>query len=183
MEQRDQTGVAIAKAIVLLQPSTDKVRAARQTLCDPSLQSGLLLFAQSARAAFMAKIAQPLHTLLLICAKPAAHRIIVKQQRSGHLGATPALVEQNNRIGSPRQPMLRKPVPRHVDKRSTLICRKKAAANHVANSNRSGYARQAGFRLLDESEYLSSPPGLAGPSGHETSLQLPWLVGGPSWWY
>src|SRR3974390_1400619 len=71
MEQRDQTGVAIAKAIVLLQPSTDKVRAARQTLCDPSLQSGLLLLAQSAGTAFMAKIAQPLHTLLLICAKQA----------------------------------------------------------------------------------------------------------------
>src|SRR5215470_18680752 len=145
MEQRDQTSVAVTKPIVLFQPSTDKVRIAGQKLCDPSLQRRLLLLAQPARAAFMAKIAQPLHALLFIGSKPAPNRIIVKQQRSCHLGAAPALIQQNDRIGPSRQTVLRKPIPRQLDQRSTLVCRKKAATNHVAKPNRSGYVRQADF--------------------------------------
>src|SRR6516164_6319237 len=99
MQQGDQSGVAVTKPIDLLQPSANQVRAARQTLADPSLQSRLLLFVHAARAAFMAKIAQPLHAILLIGAKPTAHRIIVKQQRFCDLCATPPLVQKNYRIG------------------------------------------------------------------------------------
>jgi hypothetical protein len=63
----------------------------------------------------MAKIVQPLQAIFLIGAKPAAHRIVVQQQRSGNLGATPALVQKHERIRPPRHPMFCKPIPRQLD--------------------------------------------------------------------
>jgi hypothetical protein len=52
-----------------------------------------------------------------------------------------------------------KPISRQFHQRLTLIRRKKAAANHVANPNRSGHLRQAGFRLLNESKYYRNVSG------------------------
>jgi hypothetical protein len=138
MQQRNQAGVAVVETVGLLQPSANHVGAARQVRGNPSLQRRLLLVRQAARTAFMAKFAQSRQAIPLIGVKPAANGVVVQQKRSGHLGATPTLVEQNNRIGPPRQPVLRKPVPRQRHQRLTLICRKKAAANHLAHPNPSG---------------------------------------------
>jgi hypothetical protein len=71
----------------------------------------------------MAKFAQPLNTILLIGAKPVAHRIVIQQQRSRYLAATQAFIEQDNRIRSPRHPLLRKPVSRQRNQLQTLLCR------------------------------------------------------------
>ncbi len=131
MQQGDQARAAVAQRQCPLQPSPDLADAARAVGVDPIGQSHCLLVGQAAAAALMAKALQRFDPASLKSPMPVANRIVIQQQSLRDALATPALVEKDNGVRPPGDPMLRKPVSREPDQSSTVVGRKKSAANHA----------------------------------------------------
>ena len=136
MQQRDQSRAAfVDDAEFLLDPGADLARRARQGRRDPGFQLFLLLVAHLAGAAARLETRQPFEAIREEQAVPPADRVVVQQQGPGDLLATPASVEQHQRIGPPRQTMRRRSVPRQGDQVGAVLRRQKAGANHAPKTN------------------------------------------------
>jgi hypothetical protein len=120
VQESNQSRTAVAKSEVLLDPRPDHLGAARQPSRDPVLQRSLLIFRQAACATFMAEAAYAVQAIALVSTIPPAHRVIVQQQCRCDFGATPAGIEKNNRVRSPRDAMFGKPVTRQPYQRLPL---------------------------------------------------------------
>jgi hypothetical protein len=73
---------------------------------------------------------QPFETILDEHMVPPADRVVVQQQGSGELFATPARIQENQGIGPPRSAMRRWSILRQGDQISAINGRQKAGANH-----------------------------------------------------
>src|SRR5947209_8924256 len=79
----------------------------------------------------MAKALELFDAALLKSPMPVANRVVVQQQGLRDALAAPTLVEKDNGVSTPGDPMLLKPVSGKPDQSSTVCRRKKPAANHV----------------------------------------------------
>jgi len=68
----------------------------------------------------MAEAAYAVQAIALVSTISPAHRVIVQQQCRCDFGATPAGIEKNNRVRSPRDAMFGKPVTRQPYQRLPL---------------------------------------------------------------
>src|SRR5208283_2925404 len=87
---------------------------------------------------------------------PFADGVIVEQKGLGDLLATPALVQQQDRIGPTRDPMLRQTIPRQRSQVRPFFRRQKAAPNHPLKTNPKSPATQQLSRILDDSGYTTN---------------------------
>src|SRR5208283_1655659 len=85
---------------------------------------------------------------------PFADGVIVEQKGLGDLLATPALVQQQDRIGPTRDPMLRQTIPRQRSQVRPFFRRQKAAPNHPLKTNPKSPATQQLSQILDDSGYI-----------------------------
>src|SRR5208283_3746846 len=90
---------------------------------------------------------------------PFADGVIVEQKGLGDLLATPALVQQQDRIGPTRDPMLRQTIPRQRSQVRPFFRRQKAAPNHPLKTNPKSPATQQLSRILDDSGYIIQTTG------------------------
>ena len=106
-----------------------------KVLRDPSDQSLLLRFGKLAGAAADLEACQAADPALAVNLMPVANRLVVQQQSLSDLDTTPTLVEKQHRIGSSRQSMRRRSVPRQSAQGRAIFLRQKTRANHAANPN------------------------------------------------
>ena len=121
---------------------------------DPIAQSDCLLVGEVAAAAFVVEGLQRFDPASLKSPMPVANRVVIQQQGLRDPLAAPALVDKDNGVRSAGYPMLLKPVSRKPDQSSTVVGRKKSAANHA--SSRIPFGRSVKrIRLLNESAGIS----------------------------
>ena len=84
-------------------------------------------------------------------AVPPADRVVVQQQGSGDLFTIPAGIQKHQRIGTPRQPMGRRPIPRQGDQVSAPEIKSRRKSCPITNPKTVPW--QAVFRTIDESGY------------------------------
>src|SRR5450756_2992042 len=106
-------------------PRPDRSGVARQSRANKVKKSNLLNARQMALATLVMENHQPGETMPGIEIMPRAHGIIVDQQGCGDFLATPAVVQQDNRISPARHPRLAQPVAGQRAKFHAFGCGKK----------------------------------------------------------
>ena len=76
---------------------------------------------QPARAAFVAKACQPIDPGFLLQQTPGPDRVVVQQQNPGDRRVAHAVIQQNQRIRTARQPIGRQTIPRRLAKPNRIL--------------------------------------------------------------
>src|ERR1017187_2845229 len=105
-------------------------RRPRQRLGDPGYQFVLLLVAQTAGAALVAKARQTIDPVLFIQPIPGPDRIAVEQQSFGDCLPTHPGDQQNKRVRTPAQTMSGRPVAGQLDQALASFTVQEAPSDH-----------------------------------------------------
>ena len=132
MQQREQPGVAVGHRVGLGDPGPDHAGIARQAGPHPIDEGGLGFARQMALAALVVHDHKPGEAMFGIEHVPGAHRAVVHQQGRGDLGATPAAVQELDRIGPARHPRLAQPIMGKGAKFAVFIGAEETRTNHPA---------------------------------------------------
>jgi hypothetical protein len=120
VQQCDQPGPGLVFNTALARdPRANRTGRAWQSCGDPGYQLVLLLHSQPAAAAFMAEARETLDPIFLIQLIPGPDRVLVEKQHLGYGFATHAIVEQHQRIRTPRQTVRSRTVARQLNQVAT----------------------------------------------------------------
>lgn len=112
MQQRNQPGTALVDNLELVfDPRSDHPGRPRQGVADPGLQRRLLLQGQLAGATPVVESGQAIDPVFLEKPVPRPDRIVVDQQYPADVFAAHPAVQQHQRVRTPGQTMLDRPVP------------------------------------------------------------------------
>ena len=112
MQQRNQPGAALVDDPErLLDPRSDHPGRPRQGVADPGLQRCLLLQGQLAGATPVVEAGQAIDPVFLEKPVPRPDRVVVDQQHPADILAAHPAVQQHQRVRTPGQTMLDRPVP------------------------------------------------------------------------
>ena len=115
MQQRNQPGTALVDNLErVFDPRSDHPGRPRQGVADPGLQLVLLLQGQLAGATPVVESGQAIDPVFLEKPVPRPDRIVIDQQHPTNILAAHPAVQQHQRVRTPGQTMLDRPVPSQI---------------------------------------------------------------------